>query len=285
MINRSRSSGDGRRRYVHLERSALDGLQPGLAAHADTGVVRVHPQLGSQPARRCAVAIGDEPPGRVGRHTSRRPCSPRRRVRGPARQALARRQRATIDRRRRQDAATGDHGVRPGTRGTRSARHLAALVDPRPRRGRFRSSVRRHGPRAPPDASTALVEHVSMPDDSQLDVEVETGTGAMRLDLHAATGRRGARHRLPDHRRDRVGNHGQPPLTQRRRPATARERGRHRRRADRPDPDARRRLRRTLQPGRHARRPAVRARSRPATACATSPPRPSAGASARSSPT
>jgi ArsR family transcriptional regulator, arsenate/arsenite/antimonite-responsive transcriptional repressor / arsenate reductase (thioredoxin) len=29
MINRSRSSGDGRRRYVHLERSALDGLQPG----------------------------------------------------------------------------------------------------------------------------------------------------------------------------------------------------------------------------------------------------------------
>jgi ArsR family transcriptional regulator, arsenate/arsenite/antimonite-responsive transcriptional repressor / arsenate reductase (thioredoxin) len=30
MINRSRSSGDGRRRYVHLERSALEGLQPGL---------------------------------------------------------------------------------------------------------------------------------------------------------------------------------------------------------------------------------------------------------------
>jgi ArsR family transcriptional regulator, arsenate/arsenite/antimonite-responsive transcriptional repressor / arsenate reductase (thioredoxin) len=30
MINRSRSSGDGRRRYVHLEHSALDGLQPGM---------------------------------------------------------------------------------------------------------------------------------------------------------------------------------------------------------------------------------------------------------------
>lgn len=30
MINRSRSSGDGRRRYVHLERSALEGFQPGL---------------------------------------------------------------------------------------------------------------------------------------------------------------------------------------------------------------------------------------------------------------
>jgi ArsR family transcriptional regulator, arsenate/arsenite/antimonite-responsive transcriptional repressor / arsenate reductase (thioredoxin) len=30
MISRSRSSGDGRRRYVHLERSALEGLQPGL---------------------------------------------------------------------------------------------------------------------------------------------------------------------------------------------------------------------------------------------------------------
>jgi protein-tyrosine-phosphatase len=30
MINRSRSSGDGRRRYVHLERAALEGMQPGL---------------------------------------------------------------------------------------------------------------------------------------------------------------------------------------------------------------------------------------------------------------
>ena len=30
MIHRSRSSGDGRRRYVHLETSAFDGLQPGL---------------------------------------------------------------------------------------------------------------------------------------------------------------------------------------------------------------------------------------------------------------
>ncbi len=29
MINRFRSSGDGRRRYVHLERAALEGMQPG----------------------------------------------------------------------------------------------------------------------------------------------------------------------------------------------------------------------------------------------------------------
>jgi len=29
LINRSRSSGDGRRRYVHLLRDALDGLEPG----------------------------------------------------------------------------------------------------------------------------------------------------------------------------------------------------------------------------------------------------------------
>jgi ArsR family transcriptional regulator, arsenate/arsenite/antimonite-responsive transcriptional repressor / arsenate reductase (thioredoxin) len=30
MVNRSRSSGDGRRRYVHLERTALEGMQPSL---------------------------------------------------------------------------------------------------------------------------------------------------------------------------------------------------------------------------------------------------------------
>ena len=35
MINRSRSSGDGRRRYVHLEMSALDGLQPGSRRQAE----------------------------------------------------------------------------------------------------------------------------------------------------------------------------------------------------------------------------------------------------------
>ena len=35
MINRSRSSGDGRRRYVHLEMSALEGLQPGWRRQAE----------------------------------------------------------------------------------------------------------------------------------------------------------------------------------------------------------------------------------------------------------
>ena len=57
MINRSRSSGDGRRRYVHLVRSSLPGLEPGRRVVPGAGVVRVHPELGSQPARRCAVAL------------------------------------------------------------------------------------------------------------------------------------------------------------------------------------------------------------------------------------
>ena len=38
MINRSRSSGDGRRRYVHLERDALDALGPRAFRPADSAL-------------------------------------------------------------------------------------------------------------------------------------------------------------------------------------------------------------------------------------------------------
>ena len=181
-----------------------------------------------------------------------------------------------------------DHGLRPGARGTRPTRRLAALVDSRPGRDRVGSRLRRHDRRAAPTSRRArgrIGPSVSVPDDPQLDVEVETGTGAMRLDLPrrlvaealgtgflivAVIGSGIMASRLSPERR---------------RPAAARERSRHRRRPDRPDPDARRRLRGALQPGRHPHRPAESARSRPATASATSPPRSSVDASGRSSPT
>ena len=67
-------------------------------------------------------------------------------------------------------------------------------------------------------------------------------------------GRRSTRHRPADRRRDRVRDHGQPALTERRRAAAARERRRHGRRLDRPDLDLRVDLRRPLQPHRHPRR-------------------------------
>ena len=45
MIRRSKSSGDGRRRYVHLVREALWGFDVGRAHDTASRVVRVHPQL------------------------------------------------------------------------------------------------------------------------------------------------------------------------------------------------------------------------------------------------
>ncbi len=64
LIERSRSSGDGRRRYVHLLPAALDGLAPGRPVAIGSGVVRVHRQLGPLPARGGAVAAA--PPARRG---------------------------------------------------------------------------------------------------------------------------------------------------------------------------------------------------------------------------
>ena len=71
----------------------------------------------------------------------------------------------------------------------------------------------------------------------------------------------------------------------RRGPAAVRERGRHRGRAVHDHPHVRPRLRRTLQPGRLARRRERSAASAGATRSPTSPPRSPAASSARSSPT
>ena len=73
-----------------------------------------------------------------------------------------------------------------------------------------------------------------------------------------APGRRGAGLRVPDRGRDRLGDHGEPAVARRRGAAAARERRGHRRRADRVDPDLRRRVRCALQPRRHPRRPPAR---------------------------
>ena len=68
LITRTRSSGDGRRRYVHLHRDALDGLIPGRPGRAGRGAVRVHPQLGPVAAGRRAVDAAHRPAGRRRRH-------------------------------------------------------------------------------------------------------------------------------------------------------------------------------------------------------------------------
>jgi protein-tyrosine-phosphatase len=51
LINRTRSSGDGRRRYVHLHRQALDDLRPGVALRAEPALfVCTHNSARSQVA-------------------------------------------------------------------------------------------------------------------------------------------------------------------------------------------------------------------------------------------
>ena len=228
--------------------------------------VRVHPQLGTQPARRRTVAVGDR---------ARRPSRPAR-IR-PTESTPARSRPPVEPKLPLADAAPRSIADVPAmpplviTVCDQAHEELDPPDDwlhwsiPDPVAVRHGSRVRRHGRRAARSESTCSsatrASHMSEPDDAQLDVEVETGTGALRSRPHAPARRRGARHRVPDRRRDRLGDHGQPPLTRRCRPAAAGERGRHRRRADRADPDVRRRLGRPLQPGRHARRPAARARS------------------------
>ena len=85
LIERSRSSGDGRRRYVHLRRDALDGLAPGRAGRAGPGAVRLHRQLG--PLASSPPRCGGRPPARRPRRPAPIPAdavAPRRGRRGPA---------------------------------------------------------------------------------------------------------------------------------------------------------------------------------------------------------
>ena len=86
---------------------------------------------------------------------------------------------------------SGRDGVRPGARGARpDSPDVAALVDRRSRRRRHACRVRRHGESSCATASLAwsTTDGASMtdsghPDERELAVEVETGTGELRLDL------------------------------------------------------------------------------------------------------
>ena len=130
LISRSRSSGDGRRRYLHLRREAFTGLVP--ERRLDLGSVlfvctanSARSQLaaalwrqlvdapaesaGTHPADRVHPgAIAAARPGRIGPQPGATPTA---------------RPGATACR------AHGHHGLRPGARGARSAAQLVALVE------------------------------------------------------------------------------------------------------------------------------------------------------------
>ena len=309
----STASGSSRTCLAHhldvLEQVGIDQSDPiqrrrppPLRPPRPTALTSSARQRVARPERRCSCApatrrAASSPPRCGARSPARQPSRPARippiaihpgAVAAARRAELTSRRRTAIDRPTSTPAATGRHRLRPGARGARPSDELAALVDPRPGAGRDRSRVRRHGRRAAPPHRSARRR-----------IEPAMSRARRRparrrsRDRHrcAATRpdppprRRGARHRVPDHRRDRLGDHGQPALARRRRPAAPGERGRDRRRADRADPDVRRRVRRPLQPGRDPRRPLLGHADDPRQPPATSSPRSSAAASARSSPT
>ena len=72
LIERSRSSGDGRRRYVHLVRDALEGLAPTGQVRLGRALFVCSAQLGALPAGCRVVAPGDE----RGRPSPRAPIRP-----------------------------------------------------------------------------------------------------------------------------------------------------------------------------------------------------------------
>ena len=81
LIERSRSSGDGRRRYVHLLRDALDGLGPGrpVASGRRCSSARRTRPAASSPLRCGGTSpgspadLGRHPPGRAGASGARSP--------------------------------------------------------------------------------------------------------------------------------------------------------------------------------------------------------------------
>ena len=73
MINRSRSSGDGRRRYVHLDSQLTPRSPAGRRVLPAAGVVRVHPELGSsQLAAALWRSLADAPAESAGTHPADR---------------------------------------------------------------------------------------------------------------------------------------------------------------------------------------------------------------------
>lgn len=73
LITRSRSSGDGRRRYVHLHRDALGGLVPGHRRAAQRALfVCTHNSARSQLAAALWTQLTDEPADSAGTHPAER---------------------------------------------------------------------------------------------------------------------------------------------------------------------------------------------------------------------
>ena len=73
LISRSRSSGDGRRRYVHLHRDALDGLTAGPRRHAGRALfICTHNSARSQLAAALWTQLTDQPAESAGTHPAGR---------------------------------------------------------------------------------------------------------------------------------------------------------------------------------------------------------------------
>jgi protein-tyrosine-phosphatase len=73
LISRSRSSGDGRRRYVHLHRDALDGLTIGSPRHTGRALfVCTHNSARSQLAAALWTKFTDQPAESAGTHPASR---------------------------------------------------------------------------------------------------------------------------------------------------------------------------------------------------------------------
>jgi protein-tyrosine-phosphatase len=73
LIARSRSSGDGRRRYVHLNRDVLDGLRPGPRGRAGRALfVCTHNSARSQLAAALWTQLTNDPADSAGTHPAKR---------------------------------------------------------------------------------------------------------------------------------------------------------------------------------------------------------------------
>ena len=133
LIERSRSSGDGRRRYVHLRPGALDHLRTELDRCSRSRRCSCAPPTRPAPSSPppSGRALTDATAESAGTHPAeRRP--PRRRRRRASRRTRPHRRDARLAHRARHATSVDDHGVRPGPRGARPRPRLAALVDPRP---------------------------------------------------------------------------------------------------------------------------------------------------------
>ncbi len=260
LIVRSRSSGDGRRRYVHL----LDGR---VRRDRVAKCIRT-PVLSSSCAPRTRRAVSSRPHcghqltrhnGRVGGNPSRLDnrtgCAHRREAgRVGSRRCAAR------DRCRRCGACPhasitvcdqAHEELEPGP----DWLHWS-IVDPVPLRSKsaFDATVvelRRPDRRASPRGCEWRRERRSRPPSRDWN-----GMAGRRS--HPSARGRGARHRLVDRRGRRVGNHGESPLARRHRHPIARERRGNRRCPHRTDLDLQRGLRRALQSCGHVGRPRVR---------------------------